>query len=85
MYYLLLEGRRDRDRFIADLAADGVNAVFHYVPLHSLACGPTIRASHGSLEVTDSVSERLVRLPLWVGMTSDDTDRVVKAVGKALD
>ena len=60
---------RDRDAFI-DGWPERVNAVFHYVPLHSSPAGQRYGRVHGELEVTDSISERLVRLPLWVGMTS---------------
>jgi dTDP-4-amino-4,6-dideoxygalactose transaminase len=84
MYYLLLEPSLDRDRFLVRLASAGVNAVFHYVPLHSSPAGRLYGRVHGELDVTDSISERLVRLPLWVGMTDDDTDRVVKAVENAI-
>jgi dTDP-4-amino-4,6-dideoxygalactose transaminase len=84
MYYLLLEPGRDRDTFIDRLAAERVNAVFHYVPLHSSPAGLRYGRVHGELNVTDTISERLVRLPLWVGMTSGDTERVVYAVRKAL-
>lgn len=84
MYYVLLEPGADRDRFIADLSSDGVSAVFHYVPLHSSPAGRQYGRVKGTLEVTDSVSERLVRLPLWVGMTPKDVDRVAESVRRAL-
>jgi dTDP-4-amino-4,6-dideoxygalactose transaminase len=85
MYYLLLPSGSDRDAFIGGLAEAGVNAVFHYVPLHSSPAGSRVGRVHGSLEVTDALSERLVRLPLWVGMTEADVDRVVDAVRRVLD
>jgi dTDP-4-amino-4,6-dideoxygalactose transaminase len=84
MYYVLLEPGTDRDAFIERLAAKGVNAVFHYVPLHSSPAGQRYGRVHGSLDVTDSVSERLVRLPLWVGMTMGEVERVVSVVSEAL-
>jgi dTDP-4-amino-4,6-dideoxygalactose transaminase len=80
----LLAPRTDRARFIDQLARDGVNAVFHYVPLHSSPAGRRFGRVHGSLPVTDDVSERLVRLPLWVGMDQLTIDRVVVAVRDAL-
>src|SRR5215210_7502990 len=85
MYYVLLRPGADRDRFIRRLGDNGVNAVFHYVPLHSSPAGRRLGRTHGSLEVTDTVSERLVRLPLWIGMTAGDVDRVVDAVTQAAD
>jgi dTDP-4-amino-4,6-dideoxygalactose transaminase len=84
MYYVLLDGSVDRDRFIDGLAARGVRAVFHYVPLHSSPGGRRFGRAHGTLPVTDATSERLVRLPLWMGMTSADAERVADVGGHVL-
>jgi dTDP-4-amino-4,6-dideoxygalactose transaminase len=84
MYYVLLETRRDRVRFIQHLTDAGVYAVSHYVALHSSPAGVRYGRVHGSLEVTDDVSERLLRLPLWVGMTADDVEYVVDALRRTL-
>jgi dTDP-4-amino-4,6-dideoxygalactose transaminase len=80
MYYLLLPDRGARDGLIEHLAARGVQAVFHYVPLHSSPAGERYGRAHGPLEVTDRASDTLVRLPLWVGMTDADIERVVEGV-----
>jgi dTDP-4-amino-4,6-dideoxygalactose transaminase len=85
MYYVLLPAGTNRDSFLAHLAAEGVSAVFHYVPLHSSPAGLRYGRAHGSLGITESVSERLVRLPLWVGMTNGDVERVTDCVAGALD
>src|SRR5215210_7790543 len=85
MYYVLLAADDDRDRFIEQLARAGVNAVSHYVPLHSSPAGLRYGRVQGSLDVTDDVSERLVRLPLWVGMGADDAGRVADVVRRAVD
>ena len=84
MYYVLLDHGTDRDRFIARMADEDVNVVFHYVPLHSSPAGERYGRTHGSLDVTDSVSERFVRLPLWVGMTESEIARVTSALQSAL-
>jgi dTDP-4-amino-4,6-dideoxygalactose transaminase len=84
MYYLLLPSRDERNRLIAELGERGVNAVFHYVPLHSSPGGRRYGRAHGSLEVTDELSGRLVRLPLWAGMTDAIVERVGDAVNAAL-
>lgn len=80
MYYLLLPSRRGRDHLIAELAARNINAVFHYIPLHSSPAGRRYGRAHGPLDVTDEMSGRLVRLPMWTGMTSETIARVVEAV-----
>jgi dTDP-4-amino-4,6-dideoxygalactose transaminase len=84
MYYVLLDGSVDRQRFIDGLAASGVRAVFHYVPLHSSPAGRRFGRTHGTLEVTDTTSERLVRLPLWMGMTTADAHRVARVTARVL-
>jgi dTDP-4-amino-4,6-dideoxygalactose transaminase len=83
MYYLLMPTPEARTKLIADLAADGVQAVFHYVPLHSSPAGLEHGRAAGPLPVTDDLSARLVRLPLWVGMEPADLERVTGAVARS--
>jgi dTDP-4-amino-4,6-dideoxygalactose transaminase len=85
LFHLVLPSLELRERFIAELKDSDVHAVFHYVPLHSSPAGRAVGRPHGPLEVTDRVSERLVRLPLWVGMTDGDVDHVIEASMRALD
>jgi dTDP-4-amino-4,6-dideoxygalactose transaminase len=80
MYYLLMPDRRTRDELIAALDERGINAVFHYIPLHSSPAGARLGRTHGDLTVTDDVSGRLLRLPLWTGMRDTEIERVVDAV-----
>jgi dTDP-4-amino-4,6-dideoxygalactose transaminase len=84
MYYVLLAPGSDRDQFIQRLAEAGVKAVSHYVPLHSSTAGRRYGRVHGSLEVTDRVSEQLVRLPLWVGMTAGEAAYAADALRRIL-
>jgi dTDP-4-amino-4,6-dideoxygalactose transaminase len=65
MYYLLLPNLEIRTRFIASLADKGVQSVFHYIPLHSSPAGQRYGRASGSMQHTNAVSDRLVRLPLW--------------------
>jgi dTDP-4-amino-4,6-dideoxygalactose transaminase len=84
MYYVLAEDRGARDRLIETLARRGIQAVFHYVPLHSSPAGRRYGRAAGDLAVTEDVSDRLLRLPLWVGMGEAEVDRVVDGVEAAL-
>lgn len=68
MYYLLLPDLKSRTTLIEKLDACGINAVFHYVPLHSSPAGRKYGKTQGDLSLTQELSDRLVRLPLWVGM-----------------
>lgn len=65
MYYVLLESQERRAELINFLAAAGINAVFHYVPLHSSPAGSKYGRTSGAMAYTDNASSRLLRLPLW--------------------
>jgi dTDP-4-amino-4,6-dideoxygalactose transaminase len=84
MYYLLLEDVETRVRLIADLRKQGIQAVFHYIPLHSSPAGRRFGRTQRRLGVTDRVSECLVRLPLWVAMSDAEIERVCEAVEASL-
>jgi dTDP-4-amino-4,6-dideoxygalactose transaminase len=84
MYYLLLPTLQARTRFIEQMNDAGVHCVFHYVPLHSSPAGRAYGRADAPLPVTDSASERLVRLPLWLGLESHQ-ERVIEAALRALE
>jgi dTDP-4-amino-4,6-dideoxygalactose transaminase len=83
MYYLLLPDLETRTMLIDALRTRLVHSVFHYVPLHSSPQGSKVGRVAGSMEVTESASERLVRLPLWLGVEPEQ-DRVIEGVLSAL-
>jgi dTDP-4-amino-4,6-dideoxygalactose transaminase len=83
LYYLLLPRPEDRPGFIAAMQAAGIGAIFHYVPLHSSPAGMRLGRSHGELAVTDRIAASLVRLPMYVGLETDQ-DRVDHAVRRQL-
>ena len=83
MYYLLLPDLARRTRFIDQLKQSSIGAVFHYVPLHDSPFGQTVARSHGDMSVTSDLSDRLVRLPLWVGL-EDRQPMVIEHVLAAL-
>jgi dTDP-4-amino-4,6-dideoxygalactose transaminase len=82
-YFLLLADLESRQRFIERLRADGVHAVFHYVPLHDSPGGRKYGRASGNLGVTTSASERLVRLPFWIGL-EEQQDYVIDRCRSAL-
>jgi dTDP-4-amino-4,6-dideoxygalactose transaminase len=84
MYYILLAPGIDRQAVLSELKQNDIYSVFHYVPLHSSPGGLRYGRTHGSLEITDRQSERLVRLPLWVGLTGADQVRVVNVLANAI-
>lgn len=85
IYYLIMPSLKKRDDFIKRMKMSGVNCVFHYVPLHnsSFAVENNLYESH--LTCTENVSECLVRLPLWNGMSAADISRVVNSATQAIN
>jgi len=79
MYYLLLPDLARRTAVIEQLKKAGVQAVFHYIPLHSAPAGLKYGRPHGEMTVTDDISDRLLRLPLWAGMEDHQTE-IIKTV-----
>ena len=77
MYYVLLPADVPRQPVLDGLKREGINSVFHYVPLHSSPAGQRYGRVHGAMDYTVSLSERLLRLPLWVGMSDEQQERVV--------
>jgi dTDP-4-amino-4,6-dideoxygalactose transaminase len=71
MYYVLLPSLAARQAVIARMRAAGVAPVFHYVPLHSAPAGRRFGRVATSMAHTDGLSERLLRLPLWIGVDRD--------------
>jgi dTDP-4-amino-4,6-dideoxygalactose transaminase len=68
IFYLLLQSIEDRKRFMAHMAQAGIETTFHYVPLHSSPAGQRFGRTVGDLDVTEDISTRLVRLPLYPAM-----------------
>jgi dTDP-4-amino-4,6-dideoxygalactose transaminase len=84
MYAVLLEDAGRRPSVLQALNRQGVNAVFHYVPLHSSPAGRRHGRAQGELRHTVDVSARLVRLPFWLGMGQGEVARIVELLEKVL-
>lgn len=84
IYHLLLVDASSRSRVLADLNRQGINAVFHYVPLHSSPAGLKFGRAAGSLAVTEDVAKRLIRIPLHLSMSEQDQNDVIDVVTRTL-
>ncbi len=84
MYYIILDSLEIRSRLISTLKANEVNAVFHYVALHSAPAGRRLGRVFGALNNTETLSDRLLRLPLWIGV-EDQVESIVKIIHQFLD
>lgn len=85
MYYVLLAPSFDRQAVLRKLNLNGINSVFHYVPLHSSPAGQRFGRAHGEMSITNRQSDRLIRLPMWVGISLEQQHRVVNVLEKSLD
>lgn len=80
MFYMLLPDLDLRQKFIAYLRERGIYSVFHYLPLHLSDMGQQFGGRAGDLPVTESVSDRLVRLPFHNGLTSNEQEQVIDVI-----
>lgn len=80
LFYLLMPSLEVRTAFINYLKTQGIQSVFHYLPLHTSQMGQAFGGQVGDCPVTESVSDRLVRLPFYTDMTAVDLERVVDAI-----
>jgi len=80
LFYVLFSDEQTRDRVMNLLNGEGIHAVFHYVPLHSSPVGHGLGYRNGDLPVTEEISGRLLRLPVFAGTTKDEWEFIKKNV-----
>lgn len=80
MYYIVLPSLEDRQALIALLRERGILSVFHYLPLHLSEMGRHFGGRQGQCPVTESVSDRLLRLPFYNNLTEAEQSEVVAAI-----
>jgi dTDP-4-amino-4,6-dideoxygalactose transaminase len=80
MYYILVSNLEQRTRLLTYLNEMGINAVFHYVPLHSSPAGERFGRIISDLPITDDISSRIIRLPLWVGLNSENVEYICSQI-----
>jgi dTDP-4-amino-4,6-dideoxygalactose transaminase len=84
MFYVLMPDRALRDHALEVMHERGVNATFHYVPLHSSPGGQKFSARRTECPVTDNISGRLLRMPFYNNLSSADAEQAVGALVSAL-
>ncbi len=80
MFYLLMPTHKHQQAFIKHLKAQGILAVFHYLPLHLSKMGLRFGGQKGDCPVTETISERLVRLPFHNGLTESAQKKVITTI-----
>ena len=74
MFYIKCKDLDERTNLINFLKENNINAVFHYIPLHSAEAGIKFGRFHGEDKYTTKESERLLRLPLYYGLKEEDVE-----------
>jgi dTDP-4-amino-4,6-dideoxygalactose transaminase len=82
MFYLILPSLDSRQALISHLSQREIFAVFHYLPLHLSPMGRTFGGREGDCPVTEKISERLLRLPFYTGMTTTEQAQIIEAVSE---
>jgi dTDP-4-amino-4,6-dideoxygalactose transaminase len=80
LFYFLAESLETRLALAAQLKTEGISSVSHYVPLHSSPAGMKWGRAGSDMKVTESITDRLLRLPIYYGMSDADVDSVADAV-----
>jgi dTDP-4-amino-4,6-dideoxygalactose transaminase len=80
LFYLILPTFEDQQTLIKFLKESGIQAVFHYLPLNLSDVGVQFGGKAGDCPVTESLAERLVRLPLYCDLSENDQDFVIQRV-----
>jgi dTDP-4-amino-4,6-dideoxygalactose transaminase len=80
MFYILLKDNETRNTFMNELRKKEVNSVFHYIPLHSAPFGIKLGNKEGDLPVTENISGRLLRLPLYAGINAEELEYLLSCL-----
>lgn len=80
MFYLLMPSLESRQALINHFKEDGISAVFHYLPLHNSEMGKKFGGQEGDCPISEEISDRIVRLPFFTGMTQYEMNKVVSRI-----
>jgi dTDP-4-amino-4,6-dideoxygalactose transaminase len=85
IYYIVLPSEDYRDAVMDHLNQNGIQGIFHYVPLHSSPAGMKFGEVREQLPVTEEYSKRLLRLPLWVELEESVISKIVNQIQRGLE
>lgn len=80
MYYILTNDSSTRQKLIAFLKEKGIHAVFHYIPLHSSPAGKKFSRHSGSMKITESIADRIIRLPFFYDLRDEEIDDIIDSI-----
>ena len=80
LFYILTKDENEREDLFSHLRINGIYSTFHYIPLHTSEMGKRFGYKEGSLPVTESISSRIARIPIYPSLTEEEQERIVKSV-----
>lgn len=80
IFYIILDKSKNRNEFIEFLKGHGIQASFHYVPLHNSPMGEKLGTNNSILEVTEEIAKSIVRLPLYVDLKKFEIDYICDVI-----
>jgi dTDP-4-amino-4,6-dideoxygalactose transaminase len=80
LFYIVLEDEKIRDNLMDHMKSKGILSVFHYLPLHLSPMGKSMGYNNGQLPVTEKMSSRLLRLPFYYELTTNEQEIVVNTI-----
>jgi dTDP-4-amino-4,6-dideoxygalactose transaminase len=85
MFYCIMDSHAERTKLIDFLKSKNITAFFHYVPLHSSPAGKRYGSNRESLQITESIASRVLRLPCYYEMTKQDCENVIAKIEEFFD
>lgn len=80
MFYVIVKNKKVRNDLLSYLNSKGIRAIFHYIPLHLSPIGHLLGYKAGQLLVTESISNRLLRLPFYYNLSNLEQTKVIKEI-----
>lgn len=85
MFYILLNSEKERNNLMEKLKENGIHAVFHYIPLHSSPMGIKMGYKIGDFPITENLSGRLLRLPMYADLGEKELEYIVGEIYRILE
>jgi dTDP-4-amino-4,6-dideoxygalactose transaminase len=80
MYYLLFNTKKTRDNLLEFMKNRGIKSVFHYIPLHRSKLGKKYLKTGNRCNISDTISERLIRLPMFTGLAEKQIKTIIDEI-----
>jgi dTDP-4-amino-4,6-dideoxygalactose transaminase len=84
MFYILLNSEKERNNLMDKLKENGIYAIFHYIPLHSSLMGIKMGYKIGDFPITENLSGRLLRLPMYADLGEKELEYIVGEIYRIL-